>query len=134
MAVFWGAVGMMMVVVVVVVGSEDGLQQSAQPIGKQEQQQQEEEQQQQKLQQQQQYRRPNVVVLVADDLGIGDLGCYGNTTINTPNIDRLARQGLVGGKGTSGVIGFVAVKVGLPLDEVTLATALTAANYTTAAV
>lgn len=32
--------------------------------------------------------RPNIVILVADDLGIGDIGCYGNDTINTPNIDR----------------------------------------------
>ncbi|XP_058147218.1 steryl-sulfatase isoform X4 [Dasypus novemcinctus] len=37
--------------------------------------------------------RPNVVVLMADDLGIGDPGCYGNQTLRTPNIDRLAREG-----------------------------------------
>lgn len=34
------------------------------------------------------HRPPNIVILVADDLGIGDLGCFGNTTIKTPNIDR----------------------------------------------
>ncbi|KAG7258506.1 hypothetical protein CRUP_014639 [Coryphaenoides rupestris] len=38
--------------------------------------------------------RPNVVLMMVDDLGIGDLGCYGNTTISTPNIDRLAQQGV----------------------------------------
>ncbi|MCF7864248.1 MAG: sulfatase-like hydrolase/transferase, partial [Kiritimatiellales bacterium] len=32
---------------------------------------------------------PNVVLIVADDLGYGDLGCYGATKIKTPNIDRL---------------------------------------------
>jgi N-sulfoglucosamine sulfohydrolase len=38
--------------------------------------------------------RPNVIVLVADDLGWRDVGAYGNTGIHTPNIDRLARSGL----------------------------------------
>lgn len=38
--------------------------------------------------------RPNFIVIVADDLGAGDLGCTGNTLIRTPNIDRMARQGL----------------------------------------
>ncbi len=36
---------------------------------------------------------PNVVVIFADDLGYGDLGCYGATKVQTPNIDRLAQQG-----------------------------------------
>lgn len=36
---------------------------------------------------------PNVVVIFADDLGYGDLGCYGATKLQTPNIDRLAKQG-----------------------------------------
>ena len=31
---------------------------------------------------------PNILVLLADDLGIGDIGCYGNDTVTTPNIDR----------------------------------------------
>ena len=39
--------------------------------------------------------RPNVLLIVADDLGIGDLSCYGSTTIRTPNIDRLASEGLL---------------------------------------
>lgn len=40
-------------------------------------------------------RRPNIVVLLADDLGYGDVGCFGNDTISTPNIDRLAENGAV---------------------------------------
>ena len=38
--------------------------------------------------------RPSVVVIVADDLGYGDVGAYGAKTIPTPNIDRLAREGI----------------------------------------
>jgi arylsulfatase A-like enzyme len=38
--------------------------------------------------------RPNVVVIMADDLGYGDLSCYGATSLETPNIDRLATRGL----------------------------------------
>lgn len=37
---------------------------------------------------------PNVVLIMADDLGIGDLGCYGQKRIRTPNIDALAKSGL----------------------------------------
>ena len=37
---------------------------------------------------------PNVVLIFADDLGYGDLGSYGSTTIRTPNLDRLAQQGM----------------------------------------
>ncbi len=36
---------------------------------------------------------PNVVLIFADDLGYGDLGCYGATKVQTPNIDRLAEEG-----------------------------------------
>jgi len=39
-------------------------------------------------------KRPNIVLIYADDLGYGDVGCYGATKVKTPNIDRLARQGL----------------------------------------
>lgn len=38
--------------------------------------------------------RPNIVLIIADDLGYGDLGCYGQKRIETPNIDRLAKEGL----------------------------------------
>ncbi|KAM9203363.1 LOW QUALITY PROTEIN: arylsulfatase D-like [Mergus octosetaceus] len=38
--------------------------------------------------------KPNIVLLLADDLGIGDVGCYGKTTIRTPDIDCLAREGV----------------------------------------
>ncbi|HEX7899909.1 MAG TPA: sulfatase [Planctomycetota bacterium] len=36
---------------------------------------------------------PNVVIIYADDLGWGDLGCYGHPTIRTPNLDRMAAEG-----------------------------------------
>lgn len=39
-------------------------------------------------------QQPNVILIYADDLGYGDLSCYGATTIQTPNIDRVAAQGL----------------------------------------
>ena len=39
-------------------------------------------------------RGPNVVIFYADDMGIGDLGCYGCRDIKTPNIDALARSGV----------------------------------------
>ncbi len=37
---------------------------------------------------------PNVIYIMADDLGIGDLGCYGQRQIKTPNIDNIARHGM----------------------------------------
>jgi arylsulfatase A-like enzyme len=37
--------------------------------------------------------KPNIVLIYADDLGYGDLGCYGATKVNTPNIDHFASQG-----------------------------------------
>ena len=38
--------------------------------------------------------KPNILLIVADDLGYGDVGCYGATRIKTPNIDRLAGEGV----------------------------------------
>jgi arylsulfatase len=39
-------------------------------------------------------RPPNVIFIIADDLGFGDLSCYGQARFKTPNIDRLAREGM----------------------------------------
>ncbi len=39
--------------------------------------------------------RPNIIYILADDLGYGDFGCYGQQMIQTPNIDRLAREGML---------------------------------------
>lgn len=38
--------------------------------------------------------QPNVIYILADDLGYGDLGCYGQKKLKTPNIDRLAKEGM----------------------------------------
>ncbi len=39
-------------------------------------------------------KKPNVVFILADDLGYGDLSCYGQEKFETPNIDRLAQNGM----------------------------------------
>ena len=38
--------------------------------------------------------KPNIVYILADDLGYGDLSCYGQKNFNTPNIDRMAQEGI----------------------------------------
>ena len=38
-------------------------------------------------------RKPNIIVIYADDLGYGDVSCYGATKVQTPHIDRVAREG-----------------------------------------
>jgi len=104
---------------------------------------------------------PNFVVIFADDLGYGDLGCYGHPTIRTPNLDRMAAEGMrftdfyasapVCTPSRAGLLtGRLAVrsgmasskrrvlfpesKGGLPASEITTATALKAKGYATAAV
>lgn len=39
-------------------------------------------------------RKPNIIFILADDLGYGDLGCYGQKQVGTPNIDKLAKEGI----------------------------------------
>ena len=41
-----------------------------------------------------QRQKPNVIFLIADDIGYGDLSCNGSKTIHTPNVEKLAAQGV----------------------------------------
>jgi arylsulfatase A-like enzyme len=47
-------------------------------------------------------RKPNIILIIADDLGYGDLGCYGQKKIRTPNLDRMAAEGMRFTQGYSG--------------------------------
>ena len=47
-------------------------------------------------------RPPNVIVVLADDLGVAELGCTGSTRIRTPNLDRLAARGMLFTRAYSG--------------------------------
>ncbi len=38
--------------------------------------------------------KPNIVLIIADDVSVDDMGCYGNKVVKTPNIDRLAKEGM----------------------------------------
>lgn len=102
-------------------------------------------------------RPPNVIVILADDLGYGDLACYGSQTIKTPKIDRMASEGLrwtdfyaaapfcspsraalLTGRypvrcGVPYVL-FPTEHTGLPPEEVTLAELLKGAGYATACI
>ena len=40
-------------------------------------------------------KRPNIIYIMCDDMGYGDLGCYGQPYIHTPNIDRMASEGML---------------------------------------
>ena len=100
---------------------------------------------------------PNVVIIYADDLGYGDLGCFGATDIKTPNLDRMARDGirftdfysnsavctpsraaLLTGRipqrmGITGVF-FPESFTGMPTNELTMAELLRGQGYATAMV
>ena len=104
-------------------------------------------------------RQPNIVFIYADDLGYGDLGCYGAKAFRTPNIDRMAAEGLrltnfysvapvctpsraalmtgryaarmgITQMHLSNVLTYQD-QTGLPTDETTVATALKARGYAT---
>jgi arylsulfatase A len=105
---------------------------------------------------------PNLVIILADDLGYGDLGCYGHPSIRTPNLDRMAGEGmrftdfyvaacvctpsraaLLTGRLPirSGMSGDLQHRVqtrnsagGLPPEEITIARALKSKGYATQAV
>ncbi|NQU25538.1 MAG: sulfatase [Candidatus Nealsonbacteria bacterium] len=105
-------------------------------------------------------RPPNFIIIFCDDLGYGDLGCFGSENIRTPNVDRMAKEGmrLTSFYSTSGVCSpsrsslmtgcyprrvnlhcndsklcvlFPADRKGLHPDEVTIADALKPAGYAT---
>jgi len=101
-------------------------------------------------------RLPNIVIFLADDLGYGDISCYGSVKIKTPNLDRMAREGvrlldfhsngavcsptrasLLTGKyqQRTGISGVITAKdhreVGLALSEVTFAEVLKKEGYAT---
>ena len=44
---------------------------------------------------QQEQRQPNIIFIIADDVGWNDLGCYGNKVVSTPHIDQMAREGIL---------------------------------------
>lgn len=102
-------------------------------------------------------RRPNFVVLFADDLGYGDLSCYGHPVIRTPNLDRMAEEGMrftsyyaAASVCTPSRVGLLTGRYpvraglptntgpetmgGLPLKEITLAQHLKGAGYRTCAI
>lgn len=39
-------------------------------------------------------KKPNILIIMCDDMGYGDLGCYGQKYIQTPNLDRMAQEGM----------------------------------------
>ncbi len=107
-------------------------------------------------------KQPNIIIILADDMGYGDLGCYGHPSMHTPNLDRMAaeglrftdfycgqslctpsraalltgrlavRSGMAGGPGRH--VLYPKDKGGLPNEEITIAQALKAKGYTTEAI
>ena len=104
------------------------------------------------------YERPNIVFILIDDGGYGDLGCYGSRTIRTPNVDAMAaggvkftqiysasplctpsRAALMTGRqplrtGSDSVIGPRVPEKGLNVDEITLAQVLKKRGYAAACI
>ena len=39
-------------------------------------------------------KKPNIIYILADDMGYGDLGCYGQRTLKTPHLDQMAQEGI----------------------------------------
>ncbi len=91
--------------------------------------------------------RPNIVIIFADDLGYGDLGCFGSTTNRTPRLDSLAKEGtrftsfyvqVVCGPSRSALLtGRHPVRSGgwsMPASEITLAELLQKSGYATACI
>lgn len=99
-------------------------------------------------------RPPNFVIIFTDDLGYGDLGCFGSTTIKTPNIDQMASEGMrltsfyaqtvCGPSRAALMTGCYPLRVAinqnkvevhpeLHLNEITIAELLKTAGYTSAA-
>src|SRR5436190_10559191 len=99
-------------------------------------------------------RPPNVIIVYADDLGYGDLGCFGAKKIKTPNLDKMAKEGtrftsfyvaqavcsasraaLMTGKysNRAGILGALgpAAKTGLAREHTTMAEMLKARGYAT---
>ncbi len=91
--------------------------------------------------------RPNIVIILTDDQGYGDLGCQGSTTLRTPRLDRLAAEGTrftsfyaqnVCGPSRSALLtGRLPVRSGgwsMPASEVTIAELLKSRGYVTACI
>ncbi|XP_074848567.1 arylsulfatase D-like [Carettochelys insculpta] len=105
--------------------------------------------------------KPNILLMMVDDLGLGDVGCYGNHTLRTPNIDHLAKEGVkltqhiaaaplctpsraafltgrypirsgMGSSSEKPVLLWTACSGGLPPNETTFARILQQQGYTTA--